>query len=528
MNLIVFVIGVIFTIIVCVVMFFYFKEDPAPNFGSVQKAGEPCTAGIIGCESPAYCVNGVCKLGNYSDCNNDTECESNVCAGGKICLDISNKGDSIFSAPDPVLGCIGIDLELDYSGTMCLVKAGATCSRSEECVSNVCGADGVCATYRSLGDVCNGVCDYPLVCSKNICQSPGYTSGSPGSFCNTGNDCDNKICKSNVCSFSSPVQTILEPCGTNNDCLSKTCTASSTSSRYCNYNYFSEYGFINSFNIPCKNDNNNCYCTDSSNIFQFDFQNAEFSKLKNGLSNFKYFDYNSDFMVSDGITVNYSGKSFPVPTLPLQGKTLYDIKLNPNGNIYYFFLNKNNTVSYIVNGVEIKVIDGYGNFIEFEDPSSYKIIISVGNNIIIGQENKTGNLVLYANFNNQYFDIYDDSVVGFFQNIIPLNVFQITPLEIYVLYIYNSYIILKNIDINGLVVTEVFRTPQNNFKNTCLSSMSVYNNVERLVLYDNTNGIFYLENFETQKATYLPVNYSNALLKLDQDKIYMISDKICS
>jgi len=554
MNIIVLVVGIIFTLIVCIVMVIYFGENPAPGLVSTQKAGESCSSGLIGCESPAYCVNGICKLGLYSDCTKNSECDSGVCAGGKICLNVLDTGNEIFSAPDPNLGCIGIDLELDYSGTVCLLKENEKCSRSEECVSELCIFDGTglpvpgsgtCKSYSQLGETCKNVCDYPLVCSKNICQNPGYITGSPGSDC-SNSKCDSGTCIDNVCSFSSPVQKILEPCGENTDCYSNECNG------YCKYSSFEEYGFIDYKNIPCKDTCgiNSSSCTEGTNIFQFDFNNSVFSKLVSTISDLKYFDYVGDFIVSNLGKLYYGKNTFTIPTIT--GKTLFDIKVGPNGNIYYFFRISNGQttqVSYLINNSnqENFIIDQRGFQIVFDTDSTFdnvlqnRIIVCVGNNIILGQINKSNNLNVYVSTNN-YFALFDSSKVGFFSNISLLNIFQITPFEFYVLYIYENNILLTNIDSSGSEVINVFDFNEQNIDTTKFdlgskSDFSVFDNTERLILYTPTvvtsstiqsGNLLFLENDQTTKSTYIPVNYNNALFKLNQNNLYMIADKICS
>jgi hypothetical protein len=279
-------------------------------------------------------------------------------------------------------------------------------------------------------------------------------------------------------------------------------------------------------------------CNTGSNIFQFDFDQSAFSKLKSSIPNFEYFDYISgDFAVSDYSTLQYSTSKFTVPSI---GKTLFDIKIGLNGNIYYFFKTIGGDgkvyVSYLIGSQEYQILDGANNVISFDTDDNFdgvlinRIIISVGNNIIIGQRNSSSNLVVYIN-TYKYFTKIDSETVSFFQDIIPLNIFQINPFEFYILYISSGNILLTNIDLSGQEVTNIFNIENPGFNAKSKSDLSVFNSTQRLILYDQvsgTNGLLYLENDQTTKTTYIPVNYTNALFKLNQDNLYMIADTICS
>lgn len=153
------------------------------------------------CDGPAQCRSGVCSATTglcLDACATDAECAADAWCNAGTCTPDGANG----AAPAPA----------------------PSCARAAQCVSAVCGGDGLCG--GPFGHACG---DGPTLCRATVCSPAdngcGYGNGTGP--CTTANAAT--VCRSGLCFTDALCGLPLdEACTGNEDCRSGLCAASNT------------------------------------------------------------------------------------------------------------------------------------------------------------------------------------------------------------------------------------------------------------------------------------------------------------
>jgi hypothetical protein len=549
--------GVTLTFILITVLILYINKNPPVGNPPTQRAGQPCTTGLLPCVPGATCLgDGYCHAADYSPCNLDSECyPGSVCAGGKICLSVPNTGDCIGCAPSPTSGCIGPTFQLDKTGTICLLAENQPCDHSEDCVSQLCTLDltssslsGVCSPFAPLGAPCVTVCDNPYVCSNGFCQFPGITTGGPGADC-TKSKCINSSCNNGVCSSGN--NGITQPCGLTSDCQYGVCDRN-----VCVLNVWPTpgcepgYTLIGQTCLPSTACTTSCSSGTCQSVAQILMYNPDFSLTRVGDVGMSI-NANSFFtgIITGLFAVNSSGvtnfispsgiKSVPDPRT-VSGTVLFNVVLSLTGNLYYFYKSSNvpGPVSYIIgsNGIPVTPTTNGVDGLSLVDVNS-----TVGNNVIFTDVEPGPSLHIYVGPGD-----FVEQVIQFpgVTNYEVITCLQPGP---------NYLVVVSMItDADGTYFSvdgyDTFIGAVNIFKLPVVSkvaptftsgSYSLYNGIDhvcifytlpsgvRQLMYTNTN-MNVRNTAPTAVVTYLPGDFTNnSKCLLIRDKIYILTDRTC-
>ena len=192
----------------------------------------------IDCGGPTECPR--CNVGRR--CEDDSDCESNLCTPEGRCDAIATCDDEIRNGLETDVDCGGADPDCERCDD------GKDCARDGDCRSNICTDAGTCGTEPTCADEtanggetdidCGGAtncarcgvgrrCDEDSDCQSNLCTSDGrcdavptcddaIQNGSetdrdcggpnpdcdrcrPGEFCERGSDCDSGVCSDGQC-----------------------------------------------------------------------------------------------------------------------------------------------------------------------------------------------------------------------------------------------------------------------------------------------------------------------------------------
>jgi len=167
---------------------------------------------IVGqlCCRDAQCASDICGSDGICQCSDDSDCPTGACDtslfGANICVECTSDnhcGASQFCAVDT---CIP------------LFPVGSQCDKDKECLSDICGANGLCQCATS------DQCGPDLICSTALFGANACVECEEDAHCGDGFYCDVELCKprlieGSTCDFDS--QCFSDLCGSNDVCQCK-------------------------------------------------------------------------------------------------------------------------------------------------------------------------------------------------------------------------------------------------------------------------------------------------------------------
>ena len=169
-------------------------------------------ASIVGqlCCRDAQCASGVCASDGVCQCAEDSDCPSGVCDtslfGANVCVECIHHDDcdeGLFCAVDTCVSKFPV---------------GLACNKDDECISDICGSNGVCQCASSLD------CGDDLVCSTALFGANLCVQCETDAHCGDGAYCDVDICRDQLIvgeTCHSDVACLSDLCGSNDQCQCK-------------------------------------------------------------------------------------------------------------------------------------------------------------------------------------------------------------------------------------------------------------------------------------------------------------------